>query len=142
MPKFIHELPEAKPLFQKLAAERTLPDSLIEKDYWIMHCLWGLQRQRFEFEMKGGTSLSKGWGCIDRFSEDIDIRFEPPEGLNTEGESAASVKARFAFYDDLAARIKIPGIIAERNRKYDDVKARSGGIGPIGPRTILSMRLH
>lgn len=31
------------------------------------------------FELKGGTSLSKGFGIIHRFSEDIDIRIEPPE---------------------------------------------------------------
>jgi predicted nucleotidyltransferase component of viral defense system len=47
-----------------------------------MHCLWGLKKQGFNFEMKGGTSLSKGWNCINRFSEDIDIRFEPPSELN------------------------------------------------------------
>ena len=51
---------------------------LVEKDYWIMHCLWGLQAQGFQFELKGGTSLSKGFGVIHRFSEDIDIRIEPP----------------------------------------------------------------
>ncbi|WP_425485263.1 nucleotidyl transferase AbiEii/AbiGii toxin family protein [Burkholderia guangdongensis] len=39
-----------------------------------MQCLWGLQAQGFQFELKGGTSLSKGFGIIHRFSEDIDIR--------------------------------------------------------------------
>ena len=34
------------------------------------------------FELKGGTSLSKGFQIIDRFSEDIDIRIEPPAGQN------------------------------------------------------------
>lgn len=38
-----------------------------------MHVLWGLQAQGFAFELKGGTSLSKGFGVIHRFSEDIDI---------------------------------------------------------------------
>lgn len=31
--------------------------SIIEKDYSVMHALWGLQQQGFEFELKGGTSL-------------------------------------------------------------------------------------
>jgi hypothetical protein len=35
---------------------------LVEKDYWIMQSLWGLQAQGFVFELKGGTSLSKGFG--------------------------------------------------------------------------------
>lgn len=33
--------------------------------------------QDFEFLLKGGTSLSKGFGIIQRFSEDLDIRVEP-----------------------------------------------------------------
>lgn len=128
MRKFVHELPDAKPLFETLGAEKNLLPALVEKDYWVMHCLWGLQQNDFRFEMKGGTSLSKGWGCIDRFSEDIDIRFEPPENLNIKGEKPSHIKARFEFYDSLAAKIKIPDIAAERNRVYDDEKAQNGGI--------------
>ena len=80
-----------------------------------MHCLWGLQKSGLQFEMKGGTSLSKGWGVIDRFSEDIDIRFDAPAALNTKGDKPAHVAARFAFYDDLAARINIEDVAAERD---------------------------
>lgn len=43
---------------------------LVEKDYWIMHCLYGLQHLKMTFELKGGTSLSKGDRIINRFSED------------------------------------------------------------------------
>ena len=58
-------------LFRVIARERTpLDESLVEKDYWIMHCLWGIQQQGYRFELKGGTSLSKGFGIIERFSED------------------------------------------------------------------------
>ena len=46
---------------------------IVEKDYWLMHCLRGLQQQNFEFELKGGTSLSKGFNIIERFSEDAAI---------------------------------------------------------------------
>jgi len=128
MPKFVHELPQAKTLFETLAAELKLLPLVVEKDYWVMHCLWGLKQAGFDFEMKGGTSLSKGWRCIDRFSEDIDIRFESPKGLNLTGDKPAHVAARFKFYDDLAAKIAIPGITVERNRAYDDEKAQNGGI--------------
>ena len=128
MPQFIHELPGAKVLFEILGAEKKLLPIVIEKDYWIMHCLWGLQRNGFLFEMKGGTSLFKGWGCIDRFSEDIDIRFEPPAGLNVKGDNPAHIAARTAFYDSLAATIKIAAVSVERNRAYDDEKAQNGGI--------------
>ncbi len=47
-----------------------------------MHCLYGLQQMGLSLELKGGMSLSKGLGVIDRFSEDIDIRIKPPAGQN------------------------------------------------------------
>lgn len=128
MPKFVHELADAKALFETLGAEMNLLPIVIEKDYWVMHCLWGLKQAGFAFEMKGGTSLSKGWRCIDRFSEHIDIRFEPPEGLNLRGEKAAHIAARLEFYDELAEAFDIPGTTVERNRAYDDEKARNGGV--------------
>lgn len=44
---------------QQVAAEEGVSPYLIEKDYWLMHVLWGLQQQGWCFELKGGTSLSK-----------------------------------------------------------------------------------
>lgn len=128
MPKFLHELDNAKELFAVIADEKKLLPAVVEKDYWIMHCLWGLQKSGLQFEMKGGTSLSKGWGVVDRFSEDIDIRFDAPAAVNTKGDKPAHIAARFAFYDDLAARISIDAVAVERNRGYDDPKAQNGGI--------------
>ena len=47
----------------------------IEKDYWITLVLNQLSKSKFATEtvFKGGTSLSKGFGLISRFSEDVDI---------------------------------------------------------------------
>ncbi len=106
---------------------------LIEKDYWIMHGLWGLQAQGFVFELKGGTSLSKGFGVIHRFSEDIDIRIEPPADMNVKTgrnqDKPAHIASRQAYYDELAKRISIPGIDSvERDTFFDDEKMRSAGI--------------
>ena len=40
----------------------------------LVRALHVLQQQLAgQFLFKGGTSLSKGWGLIDRFSEDIDL---------------------------------------------------------------------
>jgi hypothetical protein len=93
-----------------------------------MHGLWGLQQLGLRFELKGGTSLSKGWRIIDRFSEDIDIRFDPPATLNLKGAKEAHVKARGEFFDALAGKIRIAGLATRRNRAFDDEKARNGGI--------------
>ncbi len=128
MPDFLHDLKDADALFKLLGEEKGLLPAVVEKDYWVMHCLWGLQQSGLRFEMKGGTSLSKGWGVIERFSEDIDIRFDAPSNLNIKSDKPAHVKARFAFYDGLAARIKMAGVAVRRDRSYDDPKAQNGGI--------------
>lgn len=109
---------DAKTLFELIAAEKGLRPALVEKDYWIMHCLWGLQRAGLQFEMDGGTSLSKGWGVVNRFSEVIDIRFDSPSPINLKGDKPAHIKARFAFYDDLARRgVKRSPITERRLRR-------------------------
>lgn len=75
--KFLHELNEVQELFEFVADKMGIGPYLVEKDYWIMHALWGLQQQGYHFELKGGTSLSKGFKIIDRFSEDLDIHIQP-----------------------------------------------------------------
>ena len=66
---FLHAMPEFPLLLGALAKERELNPFLVEKDYWLMHCLWGLQQQGWKFELKGGTSLSKGYPSFIRFLE-------------------------------------------------------------------------
>ena len=79
----LHALPDFADLIAVAARNNTIDPGLIEKDYWLMHCLWGLQQLDYKFELKGGTSLSKGYGLIDRFSEDIDIlMLVHPKGMN------------------------------------------------------------
>lgn len=62
--QFIHQLQDAKELFERVSMEKAsqeqkrIPSTMVEKDYWLMHCLWGLQQQGYQFELKGGTSLS------------------------------------------------------------------------------------
>ena len=53
-----------------------LPPAIIEKDFWVcwtLKKLFNLPEWGPHLTFKGGTSLSKGWGLIERFSEDIDI---------------------------------------------------------------------
>jgi Nucleotidyl transferase AbiEii toxin, Type IV TA system len=77
---FLHNHPEFPDLIRIVAEQKGIDPALVQKDYWIMHCLYGLQQLGLTFELKGGTSLSKGFQIINRFSEDIDIRIEPPKG--------------------------------------------------------------
>ena len=48
---FIHELDDVRQLFLIISEEKSIDPYLVEKDYWIMHALWGLQQQGFEFEL-------------------------------------------------------------------------------------------
>lgn len=130
---YLHNHKDFSDLIRIVAEEKSIAPALIEKDYWIMHSLYGLQQMGLKFELKGGTSLSKGYGIIKRFSEDIDIRIEPPGGMDVKTginhNKPAHCKSREDFYDWLAKTIKIDGIIkVERDRAFDDEKFRSGGI--------------
>ena len=65
-------------VFEQISARSGLPAYAVEKDWWVVQTL------RLVFQMdiaphivfKGGTSLSKAWGIIDRFSEDIDLALD------------------------------------------------------------------
>jgi len=80
-PEYLHNHKDFPDLLRIIEEETGILAGLIEKDYWIMNVLHGLKKQGFDFELKGGTSLSKGYKIIDRFSEDIDIHIGPPSGL-------------------------------------------------------------
>lgn len=131
---YLHNHKEFPQLLNIISEETNIIPQLIEKDYWIMHVLHGLTKLGFEFELKGGTSLSKGYKIIDRFSEDIDIHILPSIELNVESNPNKSkpnhVKSRKDYYDWLSQHISIDGIVAvERDTTFDDTHAyRSGGI--------------
>ncbi len=92
MPKLLHNHKDFNALISIVANNMSIAPALVEKDYWIMHCLYGLQKMNLTFELKGGTSLSKGYGIIERFSEDIDIRIEPPAEMHEySGESVPGI---------------------------------------------------
>lgn len=130
---YLHHHKDYKDLIRTVADEKGIAPDLVEKDYWIMHCLYGLTQQGYLFELKGGTSLSKGFRIIHRFSEDIDIRIDPPiEAKVATGKNHNKnqhCESRRAFYDQLAQEIIIDGIDEiERDRTFDTETFRSGGI--------------
>jgi hypothetical protein len=131
---YLHNHKQFSDLIRIVAEQKGIDPALVEKDYWIMHCLYGLKKLGLIFELKGGTSLSKGFKIIDRFSEDIDIHIAPPADGNVKTgrnqDKPAHVKSRKDFYDWLAnTKIKIDGIrTVERDTAFDSDKLFSGGI--------------
>jgi len=67
---------DRKALFQNTAAKMGLTNAIIEKDFWVCFMLDYLFHRcewKDNIAFKGGTSLSKAYGLIERFSEDIDL---------------------------------------------------------------------
>jgi hypothetical protein len=62
-------------IFNQVSNQTDLPPAAIEKDWWVTLTLKAIFALPFSEHIvfKGGTSLSKGWNLIERFSEDIDL---------------------------------------------------------------------
>lgn len=66
---------QQRTILEQTAIKRGLPKQAIEKDLWVTALLQIIFSMPCadSFVFKGGTSLSKVWGLINRFSEDIDL---------------------------------------------------------------------
>lgn len=70
-----HSSDERIAMIQTVAQEHNIEDNAVEKDWWVTVVLKALFNTSCGkwLLFKGGTTLSKGWNLINRFSEDIDI---------------------------------------------------------------------
>ncbi len=70
---------ERRLYLEQAALQRNLSAVLLEKDFWVSWLLGILFASEFAESLvfKGGTSLAKVFGVIDRFSEDIDLSLSP-----------------------------------------------------------------
>lgn len=97
--------------FEQAAAGRAGQAVILEKDFWVSWLL-GLLFSEPELSphlvFKGGTSLSKVYGVIDRFSEDIDLCLLPE-----------FVGADAAGFDALSSRVKRDAAVLEMQRLCD-----------------------
>jgi predicted nucleotidyltransferase component of viral defense system len=79
-----HQASDFEDALQAAAGHFNLRPIFIEKDYWVTHVLKKLSRSKHKDEVifKGGTSLSKAFNCIERFSEDIDLALLKDSGTS------------------------------------------------------------
>lgn len=78
-------------MLQQVAASKQILDSAVEKDWWVtlvLKALFSLPYSDYLF-FKGGTSLSKGWNLIKRFSEDIDLTISRRYFIDVRGRTYA-----------------------------------------------------
>jgi predicted nucleotidyltransferase component of viral defense system len=84
----LFEHDECEQAMLRAAEQFGVSEQFIEKDYYVTEILRIVACELGDKAMfKGGTSLSKGWNLISRFSEDIDLfvnreKFTPPPGRN------------------------------------------------------------
>ena len=83
---------ERKAMIQGVVEAKNIDEAAAEKDWWVTAILYALfHTKASEYLLfKGGTSLSKGWDIIDRFSEDIDLALGRDFFLNEMNLSCAS----------------------------------------------------
>ncbi|WP_184717357.1 nucleotidyl transferase AbiEii/AbiGii toxin family protein [Caulobacter sp.] len=140
------------------------PVHLLEKDVWVVWALDALFTSRFGSDLvfKGGTSLSKAYGVIRRFSEDVDLTYDIraiagdlvaeagaalPPNRSQEQKWSKTIKARLAEWtereiaplieaaiaaEQLAARVRIEG-----EKIFIDYEALATGTGYVSPSVML-----
>jgi hypothetical protein len=107
-------LSERAALFGETGAGMGLASTIAEKDFWVC---WSLRRifalpeeGGLRLIFKGGTSLSKAYGAIRRFSEDIDLSFDRAAlgytGERDPQQDGLKRKAREKLIDELVSDVK------------------------------------
>jgi len=141
---YVHDDREFGQLVRIVARARGIAAALIEKDYWVTHTLWVLHRTGLEIWFKGGTSLSKGFGLIQRFSEDLDLMIEQgsvrdlPTVASWTSVNKGPVATRRAFYDALATTLAVPDVRVEQDPNRSDKQARGADYIAYYPGTLTA----
>jgi hypothetical protein len=117
-------------------------DIYVEKDYWVTKALSLIFSDGIGAEVvfKGGTALSKCYGLIERFSEDIDLVV-----LSREGESGSKLKGKLKAIYNVVERVmpevEMEGVTNKlgmiRKTAHEYPLAFSGKFGQVRDKVIL-----
>jgi hypothetical protein len=110
----LHERRDFRDLLLIVGERSGAGAAIVEKDYWVTEALRVISREFGDgVVFKGGTSLSKGWHLISRFSEDIDLLIR-----TSDGESHGQRDRYMKEIDEAVERL--PGLTgATRGRRSD-----------------------
>ena len=131
---------ERKAIIQGVVSTMQIDEAAAEKDWWVTAVLYALFHTKAGNYLlfKGGTSLSKGWNIIDRFSEDIDLALGREFFLNNKNLSCANCTSNTQihnlrekgqdflfgeFKEDLKEQLSILGLdvkVVAENELLDD----------------------
>ena len=100
-----------KEIIETVASEEHRTTQMVEKDTIQSMFLFELSKSELPFVFKGGTSLSKVYGLIDRFSEDIDLSMnrkptesEKKKTKSTVTEIAGELGLKLSNPEDIQSR--------------------------------------
>ncbi len=124
--------------------EQGLRPAIIEKDYYVTEALRVVSLTAGDKVIfKGGTSLSKGWNLIQRFSEDIDLfldplAFDPPLGKNGIDRELKKLRDAIGRHPALTFVLDESQTIGGfgRNDRFSYAQ-RFGGPGEVASRVLL-----
>lgn len=114
---------EKEAVFKAIAAQEGMKPFAVEKDWWVSRTLEIIFQMEVAKHLvfKGGTSLSKAWKLINRFSEDIDLAIDKDffEGYNGEISKTqisklrkvSSVYTTETFFEELKRAFEAKGFL-------------------------------
>ena len=97
-------------LMREAGVIKKMPPEVVEKDFWVcwtLERLFGAPAMARKILFKGGTSLSKVFRLIERFSEDIDLILDWKEVTQENPRAARSVSRQDAFNKELLLRAHV-----------------------------------
>lgn len=133
------DLAERRVILQSVENKEKLQQSAaIEKDWWVTAVLKALFQTSCKeaLSFKGGTSLSKGWGIIERLSEDIDLALDHSffgmDRTNKKQRDNLCRKARTyiitTLKDELDARLKEMGVTGYNIEPVTERQTKDGAV--------------
>ncbi len=110
--------------FEEVANRRGLNKLIVEKDFWVsftLQMLFSHSKLANILVFKGGTSLSKAFGIIKRFSEDIDLSLDPG-WLGFDAENAPDKAPSRSQFDKRWKKMEEACISAVKDRIHPILK--------------------
>ncbi len=134
------KLHENKNLFrqavQATAEQMSIPEIYVEKDYWVIYTLHAIFTHPIgkETVFKGGTSLSKCFGLINRFSEDVDLVVMRQNG-ETDNQMKRKIGTISKLISDILPEVPVQNITNKkgmiRKTAHTYAKQFSGNYGQV-----------
>lgn len=150
MENFANDAPELRDeAFQETAAQLGMSKAIVEKDFWVcwsLKQLFALPSFGEQLIFKGGTSLSKAYNVIHRFSEDVDLSIDreqlgftgdrDPEDPNLSGNKQKKLLQELEAAAEEAVRVRL---LTEIQKAFGSRLEQSFtlSVDPNNPQTIL-----